>query len=408
MQADRARAVPGGASDESPVGLAGLSVHFVGEGGLLLDSARQRLYALNPSAALIWSCLKEGKPPADVASYLAEQLAVPSDEAAAYVATVLQQYRSLDRDHDASLPHAGGQAAASLAVNGLHSPRFNRDSAVETYFILGGEFRVHYESARLLESIHPLLHHMALATAAPTGHATDVVVASNGIGVEVRVGHDVMGVSYTQEDAAVAVRACLTQLAVSRTRGLCVVHAGALRRNGGALLLPGEAGSGKSTLSAGLVAQGFEMMCDDTTLLADAPPLVRCIPTGICIKRGAYDVLAPHYPKLRSLPEWRRPDGRHARYLAPDEGLRWAEPDATVRARWIVFPRYHPDQDTTLLPLPRHQAMARLLHGVCFLSGSLDERNLETLIAWIEDIDCFELPMSSLDKAAALLNELCQ
>jgi hypothetical protein len=61
-----------------------------------------------------------------------------------------------------------------------------------------------------------------------------------------------------------------------------------------------------------------------------------------------------------------------------------------------------------LLPLPRHEALARLLRGVYFLSGSLDERNLEKLIAWIERIDCFELPLSSLDAATALLDGLCK
>ena len=216
-----------------------------------------------------------------------------------------------------------------------------------------------------------------------------------------------IGSSSTIEGAAVAVRACLTQLATARSGGLCVVHAGALCRNGAALLLPGDAGHGKSTLSAGLAARGFDMLCDDTTLLAGEPPLVRSIPTGLCIKRGAYPVLEPHYPRLASLPEWRRPDGRQARYLMPGRDLPWARPDAAVDVRWIVFPRYHPDRGTALLPLPRHEALARLLRGVCFLSGSLDERNLEKLIAWIEPIDCFELPLSSLDAATALLDGLC-
>jgi hypothetical protein len=110
---------------------------------------------------------------------------------------------------------------------------------------------------------------------------------------------------------------------------------------------------------------------------------------------------------LPSLPEWRRPDDRQARYLMPGDDLHWARSDAAVAVRWIVFPRYHPDRGTALLPLPRHEALARLLRGVYFLSGSLDERNLEKLIAWIERIDCFELPLSSLDAATALLDDLC-
>jgi hypothetical protein len=52
--------------------------------------------------------------------------------------------------------------------------------------------------------------------------------------------------------------------------------------------------------------------------------------------------------------------------------------------------------------------LARLIRGVYFLSGTLDPRNLDTLVDWIEGIECFDLPLSSLDVAAALLGDLCQ
>jgi hypothetical protein len=66
-----------------------------------------------------------------------------------------------------------------------------------------------------------------------------------------------------------------------------------------------------------------------------------------------------------------------------------------------------PPQCTKLVPLPTTEALARLLSGVYMLSGSLDEHNLAKLIAWIERIECFELPLSSLDAATELLDGLC-
>ena len=382
---------------------AKLSLHHIGEEGLLLDSGNRRLYALNASAAFIWSLLKDGKSPAEVSRALTEQFALPADAAASYVANVLRQYEALRQDGQPPDPETAAIVAAPQAGRpGRRGARLSR-----TYLLLDSAFRVHYASVRLFEHIHPLLQHRAVVNPAGLTNATDVVVAQEDERVAVIAGEQMIGSSLTIEDAAVAVRACLTQLATARSGGLCVVHAGALCRNGAALLLPGDAGHGKSTLSAGLAARGFDMLCDDTTLLAGEPPLVRSIPTGLCIKRGAYAVLEPHYPRLASLPEWRRPDGRQARYLMPGRDLPWAGPDGAVGVSWIVFPRYHPDRGTALLPLPRHEALARLLRGVCFLSGSLDERNLDKLIAWIEPIDCFELPLSSLDAATALIDGLC-
>jgi hypothetical protein len=384
---------------------ADLSLHLVGEEGLLLDPARQRLYALNAGAALVWSLLKDGKSPAEVSRSLNEQFAVPADAAASYVADVLGQYESLL--HDGAKPSKAGPDIPAGTDGRRHWPNRSATCVVETYSLLDSVFRVHYDSTRLAEGIHPLLRHWALTAEAGAMNMIDVAIAPEHDGVIVIADGEAIGSSRTFDDAAVAVRACLTQLAVAGSGGLCVVHAGALCRNGDALLLPGDAGHGKSTLSAGLAARGFDMLCDDTTLLAGEPPLVRSIPTGLCIKRGAYAVLQPHYPQLPSLPEWRRPDDRQARYLMPGDDLHWARSDAAVAVRWIVFPRYHPDRGTALLPLPRHEALARLLRGVYCLSGSLDERNLEKLIAWIERIDCFELPLSSLDAATALLDDLC-
>jgi hypothetical protein len=383
---------------------ANLSLHHIGEEGLLLDPENRRLYALNTSATFIWSLLKDGKSPAEISRALNEQFAVPADAALSYVANVLGQYAALRQDGQPPDRETAARVAAPQAGRPSRiGPRIAR-----TYLLLDSAFRVHYDSARLFEQIHPLLQHAALLNGgAGLTQVTDVVVAQEDHRVAVIADEEMIGSSLTFEDAAVAVRACLTQLATARSDGLCVVHAGALCRNGAALLLPGDAGHGKSTLSAGLAARGFDMLCDDTTLLAGEPPLVRSIPAGLCIKRGAYAVLEPHYPQIASLPEWRRPDGRQARYLMPGRDLPWAAPDAALGVSWIVFPRYHPDRGTALLPLPRHEALARLLRGVCFLSGSLDGRNLEKLIAWIEPIDCFELPLSSLDAATALLDGLC-
>ena len=381
---------------------AGLSVHLLGEEGLLLDSPHQRLYALNASAAFIWRGLSGGRTPAEIGRQFGEHFAVPRDLAVAYVADVLDQYEGLRTAGTApDEPHAAGDARR-LAL------RPGRADRIETCVLLGTVFRLTYGSAGLAERIHPLLYFGRAAGAAPVSAVTDVTVVPAESGVAVIAGGEVIGACDSLEAAAVAVRACLIQLATRASGGLCAVHAGAVRRNGAALLLPGDAGRGKSTLSAGLAAHGFEMLCDDTTLLAGEPLRARCLPVGLCVKRGAYPVLAMDYPRLASLPEWERPDGQRARYLVPGEDLPWAEPDASAEVRWIVFPRYDANCRTSLKPLARHEALARLIRGVYFLSGTLDARNLDALVGWIEGIDCFDLPLSSLDVAAVLLGDLCR
>lgn len=378
-----------------------LSLHYVGDEALLLDRTRQRLYALNACAGFIWTSLKDGKSPGEVSRTLNEQFRVPADAAVSYVASVLGQYAALVSNEKVPIPKSAMPVRTQRS--NLRAP-----AAVKTYSLLDRIFRVKYDGADLFAMIQPLLKHRTHRGSGAGADAIDVSVLRENGGVAVIVDQDLAAFCNTVEEAAVTVRACLTQVAVMRSGGLCAVHAGALCRDGRALLLPGDAGYGKSTLSAGLAAHGFEMLCDDTALIAGQPLLVRSLPAGLCIKRGAYPVLEPRYPQLTLLPEWRRPDGKHVRYLMPGRHVAWAETDVALPVAWIVFPRYGPDQRTGLLPLPKHEALSRLLRGVHVLSGALDGQTLEALIDWIGQIDCFELPLSSLDAAVTLVDELCR
>lgn len=365
------------------------SLHFIDGQGLLLDAQAQRLYRLNAAAAVVWSLVEEGGSADAIARRLAAEHGIAADEAARLVEQVLRQWRA-----ERSAPAPAGRPVRFAAVQAA--------AAVESYALGSARFRVSFDSAQLRDALHPLLQ--GWTPRASANPPLEVTVVCAGERVEIgalgwRIG------AAPAAAAAVALRAALTQLAVETSGGLCAVHAGALATPGGALLLPGNAGRGKSTLSAGLAASGLPMVADDTTLLAGDPPLAVPVPTGLCVKRGAYPVLGSLFPALAALPEWSRPDGLVAKYLRPGIDLGWAV--GAVPVRWLVFPHYDPAHRTRLVPLPRAAALERLLSGVYFLSGTLDAANLDALIGWLAGVDCYELPLGSLDEAVAAVRELC-
>src|SRR5437763_3902033 len=237
-----------------------LSLHFVDGQGFLLDPASERLYALNTSATLVWSLVAEGRSNGEICQILISEYGVPAEDAARFLSDLLRSW-------DAAQANETRGSAAQRFAPTYGRPRL---TVAETrhYQLHDSAFRVAFASAGLRAAVHPLLESLATETVVS---ALDVAVEPAGDAVSIVADGREIGFAPSLDAAAVAARASLTQLAVEKSGGLCAVHAGALAANGRALLLPGNAGHGKSTLSAGLAAAGFAMLSDDTTLLAGRP-----------------------------------------------------------------------------------------------------------------------------------------
>jgi hypothetical protein len=65
------------------------------------------------------------------------------------------------------------------------------------------------------------------------------------------------------------------------------LHAGAVARNGKAILVPGATGSGKSSLIAWLIDRAFDYLTDEITLLLNAGANILGLPRAMVIKSGA-------------------------------------------------------------------------------------------------------------------------
>jgi hypothetical protein len=377
--------------------IGAFSVHRLGEHGLLLDHSRQRLYALNPSAAVVWRELERYGSPTGAAPVLAERLGVPVSQARSYAADVLEQFDTLPVIRNAAPESVGGTSRA-LRPSGPAR-------RVMSYELLDRIFRLHFMADRLFEVVHPLIEPLALSRYG-ADRAVDVLVVPQMAGVAFIVGDEVVATAQAIEHAAVVARACLLQLAIKSVGGLCTFHASALCRNGQGVLLPGESGVGKSTLAATLAARDFKMLADDSTVLAGHPLRVGSLPEGLCIRRSAFDLLRDVYPRLGHLQEWRRPDGQLVRYLVPGRDVVWAQASERIAIRQMVFPQYIKGEETQLAPLAQHDALLRLLQGVHFLAGSFDRASIESLIAWIKTVDCYELRSSSPERASQLVDDL--
>jgi hypothetical protein len=198
----------------------------------------------------------------------------------------------------------------------------------------------------------------------------------------------------------------LRQIALNRDEFFLELHAGVVSDGERCIVLPGAPGSGKTTLTAGLVFSGFDYFSDEVALLDEGSLRLRPVPLGLGIKPGAVDVLGQLFPEVPYLQVHSREDGQRVRYLSLT-AAQTAPPDVRREARWLIFPSYGRELDTTLKPISRPAALRRLVREITVLPKPLDEARVEALVRWMRELRCYELSMNSLDRAVNLVKNLC-
>jgi hypothetical protein len=148
---------------------------------------------------------------------------------------------------------------------------------------------------------------------------------------------------------------CIAQ----RSQHVLLLHAGAVERDGLALLLPALPGSGKSTLVAALSCRGWRLLSDEFGALrlddGECLPVLR----PVALKNESIDVLRAAAPHARLGPSYPRTRKGTVAHLAPDARAVAARHQGATPAA-VVFPRFQRGLAAMLEPLPGARAFAKL------------------------------------------------
>lgn len=376
-----------------------ISIRFLDDAAVLFDRSRQALFAANLNAAVIWQGLEHRLAPGEVAQALTEEYGVDRAVARRHVAETLRQWRHWCRVIERDDTQAAQRDAASRPPLPF-SP--TPAASIAQYRVLDTSFTVRYGDGVPYPEIDRVLRH--LREDVPAGSHEQVLdVLRHDGGFAVAEDGRIRYACNSAMGTAAMVKACVAECALDDCEAADAVHAAAVQRGGACILLPGASGSGKSCLAAGLTAEGFTLLGDDTVVLTRDEQAVRPLPFGICVKETAAEVLASRFPGLAELPVHTRPDGKGVRYLTPPE-IAVANTGRTAKASQIVFPTYTPGGGTELVPLSTSAALQRLLQCFVPLGGTMEAHDVDALIDWIEATPCFALRMSSLTEAVGLLN----
>lgn len=185
-----------------------------------------------------------------------------------------------------------------------------------------------------------------------------------------------------------------------------LLHAGTLEIDGHGLLLIGEPGSGKSTLTAALALAGARALSDEFGVLRPADGKLLPIPKPVALKNRSIELIRSWSAEAVVGPTYHNTHKGDVAHLAmPRASAEARSVPATPRA--IVFPTWTEDASTTLEPVGPAEAFG-LVAGNSFNFPTTGEQGFDAVEALVRRCTCHRMRFSRLDDALDTLRELCR
>lgn len=189
-----------------------------------------------------------------------------------------------------------------------------------------------------------------------------------------------------------------------RVHHLLVIHSAVVSRRGRAILLPAPPASGKSTLCAALVTDGWQFGSDEFALVNPETGAIHPMPRPVSLKNSSVALINDRWPDARFGPEVLDAEGTRIRYLRPPTQSVIDAP-AVLRARWIVIPQYRPGSATMLEPMSRAAMLAHLADS-SYNFSQFGPGGFTCLGDLVERAHAFRLTYSNTDEALAMVDRL--
>nr|WP_249809787.1 serine/threonine protein kinase [Bradyrhizobium sp. 139] len=199
---------------------------------------------------------------------------------------------------------------------------------------------------------------------------------------------------------APTIKAHITERLIRSDRWVFAFHAASLATCGMGLLLCGQPGAGKSTLTLQLVDAGFQYAGDDVALIG--PDGTICgIPFALTLKEGSWELLSRLYGDWKDVTHCRS-DGAQVRYLPiPDAH------NGCLSASWIIFLNRVASGSVELTALDQLDSMKRLIESAFAADGRMSQAGFFALKRIVAGARSFQLTYCESAEARGLLMDLC-
>ena len=377
---------------------------------ILFDRRKTQLFALNSTASLIWLELEAGHAATEIAKGLKAETGTTMKQAAHDVAQVLKQWRKAGvvQSGDASeVDVPSPNTVETSPSDGRIEIRVRPDTtAVKRVFrLMNAGFRVIVDS-EAAAVVDDLFGHLAAPEEAARDDWATLEVSRHNGRWALSVDGALLGACDRTSEIGPVIYRIGSILAYRASACFAAIHAAAVARDSRCALLPGPSGTGKSTLTAALVANGYRYCADDVAVLAGDPLRLFPAPLKIGLKHDAWQALEKLWPDLTGLSIHYRADGKLLKYLLPGTDQLPGAAERSLAVTALVFPTYAPGKKTRLRPIARSEALIRVAQAGYDLPGSLNEDSVRTLVEWFETLSCYDLRFAKFKQAVGRFAEV--
>ena len=184
----------------------------------------------------------------------------------------------------------------------------------------------------------------------------------------------------------------INQYLVNTLGDQSLLHASCVARRNRAIVFPATAGSGKTTLAAGLVERGCGYLTDELVILHKRSSSVVPFPKAMSLKEGSFRLFGQFGPDPTG------PEHDRVWYLDP-ERLR---PGCVVKKPtpigWVVLPHYEAGAKTRIKPLTVGETVLGLFENTVNIARH-KQKGLDRLIKIAKKAPGHRLVFGDLDKA---------
>jgi len=193
----------------------------------------------------------------------------------------------------------------------------------------------------------------------------------------------------------------LHALVAKRTRDFLLLHAGAVAREGGAVILPAPPESGKSTLTIALLEAGFDYLSDELGAIDPVTGRIHPYPKRIWVTEGSLEFFPGLVGRLQDRAGLSA--GLLKRYVRPEDVH--AAVGAAAPVRLAVFPTSDHQGPPRLARLSRAETVQHLAANT-FNMPTYGERGLVRLSQIAREAPAFRLDGGTPRERATSIAEL--